>query len=84
VQSTYIAMKNVLRSPVALTLLASLAIAPVAYAQDAGERARFDELARTAAQQFAEARIAAEAEQTRPTTPPTAGTVVELALDDAV
>jgi outer membrane protein TolC len=81
-------MKNILRSPVALILLAPLVAAPLAHAQEAAESARFDELARTAAQQFADARRAAEAEaaeQTRPTQPaPPVGVVVELALDDAV
>jgi outer membrane protein TolC len=82
-------MKTFFRSPVALMLFGSLVAAPVARAQDTAERTRFDELARTAAQQFADARRAAEAEaaaeQTRPTQPPPpAGTVVELALDDAV
>lgn len=79
-------MKKVFRPFSALMLLAALAAAPVA-AQDASERARIDELARTAAQQFAAARLAGdtEADQTRPTAPPPPpGTVVELTLDDVV
>jgi outer membrane protein TolC len=80
-------MKKVLRSSIALIILATLVAAPPLHAQDGSERARFDDLARTAAQQFAAARAdaSAEAEQTRSTTPPPApGTVIELALDDAV
>ena len=79
-------MKKAIRSSMALTFLGALVALP-AQAQDASERARFDELARTAAQQFAAARVeaAADDEQTRATAPPPApGTVVELALDDAV
>jgi outer membrane protein TolC len=79
-------MKNALRSSTAGILLMLGAVAPLS-AQETSESARFDELARTAAQQFAAARVAAEtdSEQTRPTVPPPApGTVVELALDDAV
>jgi outer membrane protein len=80
-------MKNLFRSLPALTLVAALGV-PVASAQDAApqaaaDRLRFDEIARTAAQQFAAART--EAEQTRPTAPPRpAGTIVELTLDDVV
>jgi outer membrane protein len=74
-------MKYPIRALAALLLSASLA--PAAAAQDAAERVRLDEIARTAAQQFAAARAAA-AEQTRPTAPPLpAGRVVELSLDDA-
>jgi outer membrane protein len=67
-----------------LTALAFMAMSSTpAFAQTAAETRRLDDIARTAAQQFAAAR-AAEAEQTRPVAPPTpAGTVVELALDDA-
>ena len=52
-----------------------------AFAQGAGpERARLDEIARVAAQQFVEARV----EQTRPTTPqPQPGAPVSLTLDEA-
>ena len=79
-------MMKAFRSTTLVTLL-SLSAVPALFAQDAAERARFDELARTAAQQFAAARVEAEkgTEQTRPTAPPLApGTVVELGLDDAV
>jgi len=62
-------------------LVACLAATP-AIAQDA-DRARTDAIAREAARQFAEARLAAD--QTRPTVPPPApGTSVTLTLDDAV
>ena len=78
-------MKNILRSSAAVVLLGFTVAAAPAFAQDADERARFDELARSAAQQFAAARIEAEADQTRPTAPPPApGTVAELTLDAAV
>jgi outer membrane protein len=55
-----------------------------ALAQDAAaDRARTDAIAREAARQFAEARLAAD--QTRPTVqPPPAGTPVNLTLDEAV
>jgi outer membrane protein TolC len=53
-----------------------------AFAQDADERIRLDEIARIAAQQFAAARPADE--QTRPTAAPIpAGTPVELTLQEA-
>ncbi|HTM04825.1 MAG TPA: TolC family protein [Vicinamibacterales bacterium] len=52
------------------------------YAQAPSEKARLDEIARNAAQQFAAAR--AEADQTRPANPPPAGQHIELTLDDAV
>jgi outer membrane protein TolC len=60
-------------------------IAVPAGAQDSiGDRERVDAIAREAARQFAEARLAAS-EQTRPTTPPPpAGTPATLSLDDAV
>src|SRR5687767_7627825 len=79
-------MMKAYRSTTLVTLL-SLSAVPALFAQDAAERARFDELARTAAQQFAAARVEAETggAQTRPTAPPPApGTIVELTLDDAV
>jgi outer membrane protein len=79
-------MMKAFRSTTLVTLL-SLSAVPALFAQDAAERARFDELARTAAQQFAAARVEAETggAQTRPTAPPPApGTIVELTLDDAV
>jgi outer membrane protein len=75
-------MKNFLRSCAALILCAATT-APAADAQSAADQVRLDEIARTAAQQFAAARAAAE-DQTRPTAPPPApGTRVELTLDDA-
>src|SRR5215216_2316749 len=49
-------------------------------AQTQTDRARLDEIARTAARDFATAR----ADQTRPANPVAPGTVVELTLDDAV
>ena len=73
-------MKNLIHSCAAVMLFASLAPAG-AGAQDTPERARLDEIARTAAQQFAAARAAAD--QTRPTAAPLpAGRVVELTLDE--
>jgi outer membrane protein len=55
-----------------------------AFAQEALER-RLDEIARDAARQFAEARLAASGDQTKPTEPPPApGTEVPLTLDEAV
>jgi outer membrane protein len=80
-------MTNLFR-PLAVVVVLGFLVSPsLLLAQDASERARFDELARTAAQQFATARIEAEGanEQTRPTAPPAApGAIVELGLDDAV
>lgn len=65
------------------TLVLFGALATSSSAQEAADRERFDELARTAAQQFAAARL--DAEQTRPTAPPPpAGTVVELTVDEAL
>jgi outer membrane protein TolC len=61
--------------------LALCAVAAPAWSQDAAESRRLDEIARTAAQQFAAAR---EAEQTRPTVAPTPGATVELTLDGAI
>ena len=80
-------MKKVLRSSIALIILATLVAAPALHAQDGSERARFDDLARTAAQQFAAARADAspEAEQTRSTTPPPApGTVIVSILSHSL
>jgi outer membrane protein TolC len=51
-------------------------------AQTPSEKARLDEIARNAAQQFAAAR--AEADQTRPANPTPAARNIELTLDDAV
>jgi outer membrane protein len=77
-------MKHIFRS-LALAVLVSGVLPAGLFAQDAAERERFDALARTAAQQFAAARLEADADQTRPTqAPPPAGTVVEVGLDDAV
>ena len=65
-----------------LTLVCLLGGGP-AFAQEALE-ARLDEIAREAARQFAEARLAAS-DQTRPTEPlPAPGTEVPLTLDEAV
>ena len=59
-----------------------LAAAGPLAAQDPSTRSRLDEIARVAAQQFLAAR--AEAEQTRPTTPPPPdGTQVDLTLQEA-
>ena len=73
-------MQMFLRTVAALTTIGALTSSP-ALAQSADDTRRFDEIARTAAQQFAATRAD---EQTRPTaasTPP--GTVVELTLDAA-
>src|SRR5688572_1307263 len=76
-------MKKTSRS-LALVALVGTMTAPALYAQDASETARFDELARAAAQQFAAARAVTD-DQTRPTQPaPPPGTVTELTLDGAV
>jgi hypothetical protein len=62
---------------------ASLTAAIPALAQDA-DAARLDALAREAARQFSEARLAGT-DQTRPTTPaPPPGTQVALTLEEAV
>ena len=68
--------------PAAVALALGVLVSP-SLAQNADERARFDEIARNAAQQFSAAR--AEVDQTR-TNPAldTTGTRVELTLDDAV
>jgi outer membrane protein TolC len=71
-----------------LTIFTVALMAAPASAQTATESARLDDIARQAAQKFAEARLAdaneAEA-QTRPTTPPPPpGTRVELTLEAAV
>ena len=60
-------------------LVLVLAASPV-FAQDAAERSRLDDIARVAAQQFAEARL----EQTRPTAPaPPPGMQIDLTLAEA-
>ncbi len=75
-------MKKITRLMMA-PALAWLVTAPVA-AQDPTERERVDAIAREAARQFSEARLATT-EQTRPTVPPPpAGTQVSLGLDEAV
>ncbi len=75
-------MKKAYRTIAILTSIGAFT-STLSFAQTAEDKKRFDEIARTAAQQFAEAR-AAEPDQTRPTTPPPPpGTVVELTLDDA-
>src|SRR5688572_31454787 len=74
-------MKNLILSCATVMLFGSIAPA-AAGAQDSADGRRLDEIARTAAQQFAAAR--AEADQTRPTAPPLpAGRVVEITLDEA-
>jgi outer membrane protein TolC len=66
----------------ALAVAALVAAPPAGAEQNAAERARLDEIARVAAQQFVAARD--EAEQTRPTVaPPPAGTTVDLTLQEA-
>ena len=70
-------MKHVIVS----AFLALGAVAAPALAQDAAESRRLDEIARTAAQQFAAAR---DAEQTRPTVAPPPGVTVEVTLDGAI
>ena len=74
-------MKNSIRLLAALAVVGACGAAPAA-AQDASDALRFDDIARTAAQQFADAR--AGADQTRPSVPTPAGAVVELTLDEAV
>jgi outer membrane protein TolC len=69
------------RRLVPITTALVLSVTPL-FAQDADERRRLDDIARTAAQQFAAAR--ADADQTRPTVAPTPGAVVELTLDAAI
>ncbi len=74
-------MYKAYRTVAALTIAGALT-SSLSFAQTAEDDRRLREIARTAAQNFAAARL--EADQTRPTAPPPpAGTVVELALDDA-
>jgi outer membrane protein len=70
-----------IKIPSVLLSIAAVAVAaaPV-LAQTQADRARLDEIARTAGRDFATAR----ADQTRPANPVAPGTVVELTLDDAV
>ena len=61
-----------------------LATATPAFAQDTTERARLEEIARLAGQQFVVAKTEAAADQTRPTVPPLPpGTSVDLTLQEA-
>ena len=75
-------MQKFFRTVATLTTVGALG-SSVAFAQTSAEDSRrFEEIARTAAQQFATARL--DADQTKPTAPPTPpGTVVELTLDGA-
>jgi outer membrane protein TolC len=74
-------MYKAYRTIAALTVVGVLTTS-LSFAQTSEDSRRLDEIARTAAREFAAARL--EAEQTRPTVPPPPpGTVVELALDDA-
>jgi outer membrane protein TolC len=75
-------MQQAFRIIAALTVIGALTSSP-SFAQSTEDSRRLDEIARTAAQQFAAAR-AAEADQTRPTVPPPPpGTIFELTLDSA-
>jgi outer membrane protein TolC len=68
-----------------LTLLLVIGGSSAAFAQNTNtEQERIDAITRDAVRQFAEARAATPAEQTRPTNPPEPGVKVELTLDDAV
>ena len=74
-------MYKAYRTLAVLTTVGALT-SSLSFAQTAEDDRRLQEIARAAAQNFAAARV--EADQTRPTAPPPpAGTVVELALDDA-
>ena len=74
-------MYKAYRTVATLTILGALTSSP-SFAQTAEDKRRLDEIAQTAAREFAAARL--EADQTRPTTPPPPpGTVVELTIDDA-
>lgn len=77
-------MRDIVFSKVAPLVLACVAASSPAAAQQSDESARLDSIAREAARQFSEARLAA-AEQTRPTVPaPAAGSELPLTLDEAV
>src|SRR4051812_25874760 len=65
---------------ISTAILVALVATPVA-AQSREERARLDDIAKIAAQQFTAAK--AEADQTRPSVPPPTGGEVALGLDDA-
>ena len=74
-------MYKAYRTLATLTILGALTTSS-SFAQTAEDKRRLDEIAQTAAREFAAARV--EADQTRPTTPPPPpGTIVELTLDDA-
>ena len=74
-------MYKAYRTIATLTILGALT-SSLSFAQTAEDKRRLDEIAQTAAREFAAARL--EADQTRPTTPPPPpGTIVELTLDDA-
>jgi outer membrane protein len=76
-------MKQILRLTIA-PVFAWLIAVPAGAQDAAADRDRLDAIAREAARQFAEARLAAS-DQTRPTTPPPPpGTPVTLGLDEAV
>ena len=71
-------------SPVLLCSLVAVLAATPLHAQSSADKARLDEIARKAAQEFATAKAAGDV-QTRPTNPvPQGGQAVELTLDDAV
>jgi len=72
-------------SSVVLCSVAAVLVAAPVLAQSAADKARLDDIARKAAQEFASAKAAGTADQTRPSTPaPATPQVVELTLDDAV
>jgi outer membrane protein len=74
------------RGTLAMAFVALASIGAPASAQSTSEASRLDDIARQAAQKFAEARVNTTTEaQTRPTVPPPPpGTRVELTLDSAV
>jgi outer membrane protein TolC len=73
---------------VGVSLVSMLAVTPAQAQESSTDQARFDAIARDAAQRFVDARDAAaprDVPQTRPTaTPPEPGTRVDLTLADAV
>ncbi len=72
-------------SSVLLCSIAAVLVAAPVLGQSATDKARLDDIARKAAQEFASAKAAATDDQTRPATPASpAPQVVELTLDDAV
>jgi len=77
-------MMNKISSVLLCTAAAVLIAVPV-HAQSSADKARLDDIARRAAQEFASAKAAGSEGQTRPSTPASASPqVVELTLDDAV